>query len=74
MAGRFTLHFVAAVEKYQLPDQSCLTHVFPRPSLGTRLLRDDEQAAEHGIAFHQGLHYYYLLKQKQYLGGLKYIY
>ena len=56
MAGRCALHFVAAVGKCQLPDQSCLTHVFPRPSLGTRLLGDDEQAAEHGIAFHQGLH------------------
>ena len=33
-----TLHLVAAVGYGQLPDRSCLTHVFPRPSLGTRLL------------------------------------
>ena len=37
-AGWLTLHLVAAVGKGQLPDRSCLTHVFPRPSLGSRLL------------------------------------
>ena len=33
-----TLHLVAAVGWWQLPDQSCLTRGSPRPSLGAKLL------------------------------------
>ena len=36
--GRPTLQMVAAVGWCQLPDWSCLTHGFPRPSFGMKLL------------------------------------